>query len=208
MQGEIRLPLAPNGIFHTIQGEGALLGEPSVFVRLAGCSVGCHECDTDYSVAERLTPKEIAERVASLCTTSTSWVWVTGGEPTDHRESLDLLQTSLWRTGLRLALATSGVRKVRLREDGGWDFVSVSPHDMTRWVQKEGSQLNIVPGLNGLKMEDILENLSPAIEESFTYKYATPLYGSSASLKECVDFISVRHMWRLGIQAHKVWGVK
>ena len=32
--------LVHDGIFQTIQGEGDLVGIPTVFVRLAGCSVG------------------------------------------------------------------------------------------------------------------------------------------------------------------------
>ena len=64
----MEFPLAPNGIFSTIQGEGDLLGEPMVFVRLAGCPVNCIGCDTNYSVAERLTDTEIVLRALELKT--------------------------------------------------------------------------------------------------------------------------------------------
>lgn len=43
-----RYAIAPNGVFPTVQGEGAMLGVPTLFVRLAGCSVGCAGCDIDY----------------------------------------------------------------------------------------------------------------------------------------------------------------
>jgi organic radical activating enzyme len=42
------LPIAPNGIFRTIQGEGALMGVPMIFVRLAGCSIGWDVMGADY----------------------------------------------------------------------------------------------------------------------------------------------------------------
>ena len=35
--------------FYSIQGEGATVGQPAIFVRLQGCSVGCGWCDTKYS---------------------------------------------------------------------------------------------------------------------------------------------------------------
>lgn len=35
--------LAPEGVFWTLQGEGALQGTPMAFVRLAGCSVKCKQ---------------------------------------------------------------------------------------------------------------------------------------------------------------------
>ena len=36
-------------LFHTLQGEGFHTGKPAVFVRLAGCDVGCIWCDVKES---------------------------------------------------------------------------------------------------------------------------------------------------------------
>ena len=62
----------------TVQGEGALIGRPTVFVRTGGCDYRCSWCDTRYAVLSDyrhdwrpMDPAEILSRVADL----------TGGTP-------------------------------------------------------------------------------------------------------------------------------
>ena len=38
-----------NELFETIQGEGSFTGQPSIFLRLQGCPVGCSWCDTKHT---------------------------------------------------------------------------------------------------------------------------------------------------------------
>ena len=57
----VKYPMAPNPIFSSLQGEAHLRGFRMTFIRLAGCSVGCANCDTDYSKASAMAASEIAE---------------------------------------------------------------------------------------------------------------------------------------------------
>lgn len=203
-------PLAKHGVFATVQGEGALLGLPMVFVRLAGCSIGCKQCDTDYGVFERLSAKEIAWRVASALRPGTRWVWITGGEPTDH--DLTPLYAELRRIpDALIALATAGTRAVvwPCRADGLQpDWLSVSPHDMTRWVQRRGDELKLVFGLRGLSPEEAGSELEKGFW--FGHHYVQPLSGDRESVAACRHWVEARpHSpeWRLTVQAHKLWEV-
>ena len=36
-------------IFLSVQGEAASVGYPTVFVRLTGCPLRCHYCDSEYA---------------------------------------------------------------------------------------------------------------------------------------------------------------
>jgi len=69
-------------IFHSIQGEGLLLGVPTVFIRTSGCNLRCRWCDTPYASwnpeGEEMTLPAIMERVRGY---NCRHVVLTGGEP-------------------------------------------------------------------------------------------------------------------------------
>ena len=69
-------------IFYSLQGEGGLLGVPSVFVRTSGCNLRCVWCDTPYTSwqpeGEERTLESIVAEVEQY---PAGHVVVTGGEP-------------------------------------------------------------------------------------------------------------------------------
>lgn len=83
---ESGLELNVQSIFPTIQGEGPFAGKPAVFLRLAGCNLKCHFCDTDFE--SRRQTKSLYDVVAEISKLSawdkvvaTTLVVITGGEP-------------------------------------------------------------------------------------------------------------------------------
>jgi organic radical activating enzyme len=52
MTAGVKLARLPDGspeIFHTLQGEGASMGMPAIFIRASRCNLHCVWCDTDYT---------------------------------------------------------------------------------------------------------------------------------------------------------------
>jgi 7-carboxy-7-deazaguanine synthase len=117
-------------IFYSLQGEGMLVGTPSVFVRLAGCPLRCRWCDTkyawDYQAGEDLEPAQIVERVKRW---SCRFVVLTGGEPMmgpDLGERAGLADLTHRLKGLdrHITIETSGILFV---SDLACDLMSISP---------------------------------------------------------------------------------
>ena len=72
----------------TIQGEGALIGKPTVFVRAGGCDYRCSWCDTLYAVDSQfrkdwtpMTTDEVWAQVQKLSNFKPLTISLSGGNP-------------------------------------------------------------------------------------------------------------------------------
>lgn len=93
-------------VFHSLQGEALFSGWPTVFIRLTGCPLRCHYCDTPYAFGGG-DWKSIPELIAEAKACGTRHVCVTGGEPLAQPRCLNLLR-SLCDAGFDVSLETSG----------------------------------------------------------------------------------------------------
>ncbi|TQV86116.1 7-carboxy-7-deazaguanine synthase QueE [Exilibacterium tricleocarpae] len=93
-------------IFYSLQGEARTVGRPTVFVRLTGCPLRCHYCDSEYAFygGEKFTLDTILAKVAAY---RPAFVCVTGGEPLAQPNCLPLL-AALCDAGYEVSLETSG----------------------------------------------------------------------------------------------------
>lgn len=99
-----------NEIFYSLQGESTQMGRPCIFIRLTGCKLRCTYCDTKYAYHEGsdATIEEILERIQAY---PTRLVEVTGGEPLEQKESIQLLER-LVEAGYEVMLETDGVEDI------------------------------------------------------------------------------------------------
>lgn len=138
-------------IFHSLQGEAAQVGLPTVFVRLTGCPLRCTYCDTEYAFVggEWMHFDDILGQIRQF---STPNVCVTGGEPLAQKRCSDFLRL-LCDEGFHVSLETSGAmdinkadervsRVMDVKTPGSgeearnlWANVdSLTPHDQVKFV--------------------------------------------------------------------------
>jgi len=97
-------------IFHSLQGEGRTVGEPTVFIRLTGCPLRCLYCDSEYSFYGG-NWVEFDEVVAAIESFGVKTVCVTGGEPLAQPNCVNLLRL-LCDQGYAVSLETSGAMDI------------------------------------------------------------------------------------------------
>ena len=111
-------------IFYSVQGEGALVGVPSVFVRTSGCNLRCVWCDTPYTSwqpeGDDLSLDEILARVGAY--SRARHVVVTGGEPLIAPDVVELTGR-LHAHGLHITIETAGT----VYKPVVCDLMSISP---------------------------------------------------------------------------------
>lgn len=175
-------------IFHSVQGEGLLLGVPSVFVRTSGCNLRCRWCDTPYASwnpeGEEMSVSEITGRVLAY---HCPHVVLTGGEPM-VASGIAELAADLRAHGMHITIETAGTiapgeiacdlaslsPKLKnstpdVEQAGPWserhEATRLQPEVIRRWLEKGPCQLKFVVA----RVEDL-----PEIEELLNEVGAVP----------------------------------
>jgi 7-carboxy-7-deazaguanine synthase len=123
-------------IFYSVQGEGRLIGVPSVFIRTSGCNLRCVWCDTPYtSWVPEGSKWSVAEILGEVAKYPTRHIVVTGGEPLLAVE-IEELSARLKALGSHITIETAGT----LFKPVICDLLSMSPKlaNSTPWRRARG----------------------------------------------------------------------
>lgn len=117
----------------TIQGEGAIAGQKTHFIRIGGCGRRCTWCDSMHAVdpqqvklnATYMYPEDIVDEVCRLdpINASTPWVTISGGDPL--MRDLSTLVCGLMHKGYLVAVETQGDLEQAWARDV--DLLTISP---------------------------------------------------------------------------------
>lgn len=132
----------------TVQGEGAVIGRKTMFVRTAGCDYRCAWCDSaftwDGSAKEQiklLTAEEIWEELVQTGGRTFDHVTISGGNPALLPQIADLLRV-LGERGVQTALETQGSRW----QDWFYkiDELTISPKPPSSQMETDFEQLALI----------------------------------------------------------------
>ncbi|TES57535.1 7-carboxy-7-deazaguanine synthase QueE [Halalkalibacterium halodurans] len=96
----------------TVQGEGMVIGQKTMFVRTGGCDYSCSWCDSAFTwdgslKATLRTADEIIAKLEEIGGERFSHVTISGGNPALHKGIGELVD-KLHDKGIRVALETQG----------------------------------------------------------------------------------------------------
>lgn len=191
------LPVAE--IFFSLQGEGLRTGEPSLFIRLAGCNLDCWYCDTDTS---DFIEMEMGAILADLRAAGPgcNWVVLTGGEPLHHEhEALAALVATLKESKYKVQLETNGTYPTNLV----FDHITVSPK---AGVIDPGIDRNLIKEVKVLVRKG--DNPKRYLGDVPHFLQPVDAPGELPANTHYCEELAASGNWHLSPQMHKVWGIR
>lgn len=212
------MKLRVSELFYSLQGEGSRKGQPSVFIRLQGCSAkhACFAsrvvCDTEFESGRSWDVEELIAYIKSKWGADVKWVVFTGGEPLDQLTCEVLGRFRL--NDYKVQIETSGV--VPLEKDLPYfiDLLTISPKVAEHVLLKHFSfytEENI-GGIEGFDMELKYvrhEGQSiPAPSLKAKHYFISPHFdgwnANDANIQHCIQLVKDNPQWQLSIQEHKL----
>lgn len=229
-----KLTLTVSEVFYSLQGEGARAGEPSIFIRLTGCSAkhACEAkgvvCDTQFTNGVEQTMAELAWVIDAAVLravgrktppSSTPWIVWTGGEPLDQLTFEHVREFNA--NGYKQAIETSGVRPFPPGVAELLDWIVISPKVAEHILKKHFAHLRHSPNHRDTNGQFDVHELRypwhagllgvPVPELKASHYYLSPLNDgnqiNSDNVRHCVQLCLENPQWRMSVQQHKVWGV-
>lgn len=217
-----------NEMFETIQGEGSFTGQPSIFIRLQGCPVGCSWCDTKHTWEVELSDETTKENMLAKSQETSQWtgltvaqiqalvteqkynakhIVITGGEPC--MVDLTTLCDAFENVGYSTQVETSGTFEI-LVSNKCW--VTVSPkinmrggYPILASAMKRANEIKH-PVATEQHVDDLKKLLAEHNVEN-TPVYLQPISQKSRATQLAID-TCIANNWRLSVQVHKYLGIE
>jgi len=193
----LKLPLVEQ--FYSVQGEGFHTGKPAYFIRIGGCDIGCHWCDSKVTWNPEVHPLvDVDEIMNEVLQTPAQSIVVTGGEPSLY--NMNPLCEALKKHQIKTFLETAGTNQLT----GQWDWICLSPKKQTPplsvYYDKADELKVIIYEADDLRWaeeasEKVNERCRLYLQPEWSqYKKMIPLI---------VEYVKAHPIWNISLQAHK-----
>lgn len=192
-------------IFYSLQGEGARIGTPTVFIRTSGCKAknACYalgiKCDTEFESGKEMSIDQILHWLKTNAPQCKEITW-TGGEPLD--QLTDDMTLFFKNEGYFQSIETSGLHPCV----ANIDFICVSPKVAEHVVKK-----NFPNGVTELRYVrhkgQEVPNPSITAQHYWLSPHSDGFTINGDNLKHCIDLCIKDGKWKLSLQNHKIWNV-
>ena len=160
----------------TIQGEGMVVGQKTMFIRTAGCDYSCAWCDSAFTwdgsakdQIRQMTPEDIWDELVAIGGEKFSHVTISGGNPA-LLKNIEFLLSILKENGMRTAIETQGSKW----QD--WllqiDEVTISPKPPSSTMKTDFHKLDAI--IQKLAGKDI--SLKVVVFDDHDFEYAVKMH--------------------------------
>ncbi|HFJ9274510.1 7-carboxy-7-deazaguanine synthase QueE [Bacillus thuringiensis] len=160
----------------TIQGEGMVIGQKTMFIRTAGCDYSCSWCDSAFTwdgsakqQVRQMAPEEIWNELVEIGGENFSHVTISGGNPV-LLKNIQFLLTVLKENGIRTAIETQGSKwqewLLQIEE------VTISPKPPSSKMKTDFIMLDSI--IRKLERKDF--SLKVVVFEDYDFEYAVKVH--------------------------------
>lgn len=164
----------------TIQGEGMVIGQKTMFVRTAGCDYSCKWCDSSFTwdgtgkeEINMLTAEEIWSELKRIGGNGFSFVTVSGGNPA-LLQNLSFLIKLLKEENIKVCLETQGSKWQDWMMD--IDELTISPKPPSSTMVTDFSVLDHIIEKTAAREPHKHISLKVVIFDDIDYEYAKTIY--------------------------------
>ncbi|MGN7760089.1 7-carboxy-7-deazaguanine synthase QueE [Paenibacillus sp. 22594] len=164
----------------TIQGEGAVIGVKTMFVRTYGCDYRCSWCDSAFTwdgsakdKVKMLSPEAIMDELTLLAGDNFDCVTISGGNPALIGEGVGTFIDLLHERGIQAAIETQGSRW----QDWFYnvDVLTISPKPPSSGMKTDWDMLDSI--MNKLKTQGkSAHSLKVVVFNDEDYQYAKSIH--------------------------------
>lgn len=161
----------------TIQGEGAVIGLKTMFVRTYGCDYRCSWCDSAFtwdgtakSQVKLMYASDIINNLQLVGADNYQYVTISGGNPALHKDSMNELINAIHADGKKAIVETQG----SLWQD--WfskvDILTISPKPPSSGMVTDWGKLDHIMS----QLNPLLCNLKVVVFDDKDFEYAKQVH--------------------------------